>query len=61
LGFREWHRNDARNLGTLHTLRDGSQHLFPRIGQPKQRDDERARKVAASQSDLIASRIATRI
>ena len=44
-----------------HTLRDGSQHLFPRISVPIQGDSEHALKVAASQSNLIEPEIANRI
>jgi hypothetical protein len=38
--------------GTLHTLRDGSQHLFLRIGLVIQGGSERALEVAAFQSNL---------
>jgi hypothetical protein len=44
-----------------HTLRDGSQHLFPEFSLPIQGDSERAVKVAASKSNLIASEITNRI
>ena len=47
--------------GTLHTVRDGSQHLFPRIGVVIQGDSERALEVAAFQSNLTVSEIANRI
>lgn len=44
-----------------HTLRDGSQHLFPEFSLLIQWDSKHALKLAASQSNLIASEIANRI